>query len=69
MRNLRQKFRVHIELDLSDEEFDVNVINMSARKGFVDIEALKSKLKDIFTFMLEEGMDELTEQIAKEQLQ
>jgi hypothetical protein len=68
MKNLPQKFQVHIGLDLNQPEFDVNIINMSTRKGFVDIEALKAKLKEIFYFMQYDGMDELTEQIAQEQL-
>jgi Fe2+ transport system protein B len=69
MKDLQQKFRVNIEVDLSQEEFDVNVINMSARKGFIDIERLKNKLREIFQFMQREGMDELTSQIEREQLQ
>jgi len=69
MKDLRQKFTVHIQLDLTQDEFDVSVINMSARKGFVDIEALVTKLKEIMHFLQHEGMDELTQQIEQEQLQ
>ncbi len=63
MTDLPQKFRVSIELDLSKEDFDVKVVNVSERKGWVDMQELKARLHEIMNFMQQEGIEALTEQL------
>lgn len=63
-----QKFQIVIELDLATEGFDVKVVNMSSRKGFIDIQKLKEHLKDVLMFLHEEGIDSLTSEIEKDQV-
>ena len=68
MKPLAQKFAVQIEVDLNNPEFDVKVINLGTRKGFIDVEGLREKLVDVFKYMQNQGMQELTSQIEREQL-
>ena len=68
MSALSHKFQIVIQIDLETAAFDVKVANMSARKGFVDIDKLKQHLRDVLSFMQAEGIDSLIEQIEKDQV-
>lgn len=68
MNNTEQKFRVIIDIRLDEENLDVQVQNLSARKGYIDMPALRRKLLDVFSFMQTEGMESLVEQVNAEQL-
>lgn len=68
MTNLSQKFRVTIDLDSTCDGFNIQVENLSVRKGYVDIEHLKSRLLDAMQFMIDEGIDSLVENVASNQL-
>ncbi len=68
MKNLSKKFQIQIDLSLEDASFDVRVYNASPRKGFVDLEKIKERLKDVFAFMQHEGLHTLMSQIENEQL-
>ncbi len=68
MSNLSQKFKIVVELDLQHDGFDVHVENLSIRKGFIDIEQLKTKLMEVMHFMLDEGVDSLVEHVNAEQI-
>ncbi len=59
LNTLSQRVRVVIEIDLQQDNFNVSIENLSARKGFVDFDAMKLKLKEIMTFMIKEGNDSL----------
>lgn len=65
---LHQKFKVIIEFDLAEENFDVSIINMSKRKGFVDIEGMKAKFQSIIRFLQVEGLIDIEKQIELEQM-
>ncbi len=69
MSKLSQQFKVVIEFDSSLQDyFNVQIENLSPRKGYVDLERLKTQLLSAMHFMIESGIDSLVEHVEKETL-
>lgn len=68
MNKLEQKFRLIIEVNTLTEELKVRIENISARKGYIDIQRLKDSLRNAMCFLLTEGIERLVKEATQEQI-